>query len=131
MNVTNHVRDVALLRALQLHRLSRPSDRVLLQDLAATWKREIGLRHGDLLEVVNRMSLDGVLAHRMTLSGAALELTERGARDLEFGIPAIATTLPAQLFARLVSGWNTMFVLSRARRRTRQRLRLDAVPLPL
>lgn len=124
MKVTRHVRDVALMRVLRRHQITRARDRLLFREMEAAWTREIGLRSDDLLETVNRLALGGVFVRHETLNGPELELTETGAREIRRPAsdePRRPTCL-GTLLSRVQGEWNTFVVLHRARRRTLSRL---------
>lgn len=123
MDVTDHARDAALLRVLHLHGISEPNDRVLVTELEGTWNAEIGLRRNDLLNAIDRMLVAGRFVHCTTLSGAALQLTELGARELGITLPKPGRSRLGRIVDSLVNRWNTFFVLRSARKRTLTRLR--------
>lgn len=123
MNVTDHAREVALLRVLHLHHIAQPNDRVLVTTLESTWKREIGLRRNDLLQAIDQLLAAGVFAHCTTLAGAALELTVLGAREVANRSPDPHRSAIQRLLLGLYNAVNTPFVLRRVRRRTLIRTR--------
>jgi hypothetical protein len=128
MDVTDHARDAALMRVLQLHRISLPNDRILVAELEGTWKAEIGLRRNDLLGAIDRMLVAGRLVHCATLSGAALQLTERGADELRRTLPMAGRSRLGRLADQLVNACRTFFTLRIARQRTLTRLRFVGSP---